>query len=388
MPIREFVIKFASRCNLACDYCYVYRGEDQNWRTQPPVMSQEVVAAAARRIAEHARRHKLRSVHVVFHGGEPLLAGTAALESAMNSMQAVMPSDTDLRLGIQTNGVLLDDQLLDLFVRYQVQVGISIDGGRAAHDRHRLHANGRGSYANVARAITALQNISQPKLLTRLLCVIDLGNDPISTYEELAEFSPPEIDFLLPLGNWSRQPPGLQRSCHPSKLSSMKRSDYTPYADWLIAMFDHWYPLSEAPSIRFFNEIINLLLGGYPGNEILGGGVPKYVIVQTDGTIEGSDSAKSMSGKGGTEISVLSHSFDDALGHPALLAERRGSGGLADACRPCPVLSVCGGGQYAHRYQVGSGFQHPSVYCPDLSHIINHVGSCVLADLKAIRYDS
>src|SRR5262249_15228527 len=74
-PIRQFVLKVHSRCNLACDYCYVYRMADQTWRDQPLAMSRETLRLAADRIAEHAARHRLSRVGVVLHGGEPLLAG-------------------------------------------------------------------------------------------------------------------------------------------------------------------------------------------------------------------------------------------------------------------------------------------------------------------------
>ena len=39
-PLRQFLIKLHSRCNLACDYCYVYTLADQTWRTKPRVISQ------------------------------------------------------------------------------------------------------------------------------------------------------------------------------------------------------------------------------------------------------------------------------------------------------------------------------------------------------------
>src|SRR5262249_19539832 len=67
-PIRQFVLKIYSRCNLACDYCYVYTMADQTWRDRPLLMSADVVRLAADRIAEHAGRHCLPRVGVVLHG--------------------------------------------------------------------------------------------------------------------------------------------------------------------------------------------------------------------------------------------------------------------------------------------------------------------------------
>jgi len=75
VPFRQFLLKVHSRCNLDCDYCYVYRHADQSWRGRPAVMSAQVVDLIAARIAEHARQHRLAAIRVVLHGGEPLLAG-------------------------------------------------------------------------------------------------------------------------------------------------------------------------------------------------------------------------------------------------------------------------------------------------------------------------
>ena len=51
VPFRQFVLKVHSRCDLACDHCYVYEHADQSWRTRPKAMPHEIVVRTARRIA-------------------------------------------------------------------------------------------------------------------------------------------------------------------------------------------------------------------------------------------------------------------------------------------------------------------------------------------------
>src|SRR5882672_10478728 len=86
-PIRQVLLKIHSRCNLACDYCYVYRHADQTWRQRPRVMAKRTIDQAAARIAEHAIHHGLSSVIVVLHGGEPLLAGAHTIDYAVRAIR-------------------------------------------------------------------------------------------------------------------------------------------------------------------------------------------------------------------------------------------------------------------------------------------------------------
>jgi uncharacterized protein len=83
-------------------------------------------------------------------------------------------------------------------------------------------------------------------------------------------------------------------------------------------------------------------------------------------------------------MTVTGNSFDDALHHPSVVARQLGLAALADSCRRCDLRRVCGGGHYAHRYRQGSGFRNPSVYCPDLTALITHIGDRVRTDLSAL----
>src|SRR5580700_10030488 len=88
--IAQYVLKVHSRCDLACDHCYVYEHADQSWRGKPKVISAEVVAQAGVRIAEHARGHSLPGVRIVLHGGEPLLAGASRLAQIAQALRAAV----------------------------------------------------------------------------------------------------------------------------------------------------------------------------------------------------------------------------------------------------------------------------------------------------------
>jgi uncharacterized protein len=374
-PFREFIVKVHSRCDLACDYCYMYKMADQSWRDQPRAMSEQTADTTAHRIGEHAREHGLREITLILHGGEPLLAGPELISRLVTTTRLSAGPGTTVHAAVQTNGVGLSDAYLALFDELNVRVGVSVDGYAEAHDRHRRYASGRGSYRAVAVALERLRRF--PHLYGGLLCIVDLGKHPVRTYQALADFGPPKIDFLLPHGTWLNPPPGRTRA-----------SASTPYADWLTEIFDYWYPKPQT-RVRLFEEIMDLLLGGASESEIVGLGPAQMVVIETDGSIEQEDTLKAAyAGATATTLHVDRDTLDAALVLPEIAARQIGVRALAPQCRTCPVRSVCGGGLYSHRYDNGTGFLNPSVYCPDLLALIRHIRGRVLRDLNANRIRS
>ena len=373
-PFRDVVLKVHQRCNLACDYCYVYEMADQSWRTRPMILSEPIWRAAADRMATHARTHELDRMRLVLHGGEPLLAGAEQLERLIIGFRAAFSGLADLRVQMQTNGVLLTAETLDMLRTLGVEVGVSLDGSRADHDRRRRRADGRGSFDAVDRALRLLTEGKNRDTFAGLLCIVDPTTDPITTYEALLEYQPPTLDLLLPHANWEIPPE------RPAGGAA------TPHADWLIAVFDRWYDAPEQEvGIRLFEDVLALVLGGTGRSEQAGLSPVAVVVVETDGAIEQVDSLKSAyPGACDTGLNVLTDSFDAALDHPGVVARQIGVDALSPICRACPEQTVCGGGHYAHRYRAGHGFRNPSVYCADMLKLIAHVRTRVRTDLDRL----
>lgn len=364
-----------SRCNLACNYCYVYTMRDQSWRRQPEIMSSATIRQVALRIAQSARSHHLADVAVVLHGGEPLLAGQAQIAFAASTIRSELEAGVLISLNIQTNGTLLTNKLLDFLLANDISVGVSLDGDRGSNDKHRTYSNGHSSYDKVVRGLELLRKEPYRKIFSGILCVIDASADPIEVFDSVLAFDPPKVDFILPHGNWTHPPP-----------SRGADSTATIYADWLIAVFDNWYsgPFQRT-GVRLFEEIIQLCLGGQSRSEAVGLSPVGLIVIDTDGSLEQVDTLKSaFSGASATGLNVFSHDFDAALTHPAIIARQVGVTALSKTCAECTIHRICGGGYYPHRYKAGSGFQNPSVYCPDLYKLIMHIGQRIMADVRRL----
>ena len=391
LPFRQYLLKIHSRCNLACDYCYMYEAADQSWRSRPLRMELGTVRRAAGLMLDQVRTHGLREITVVLHGGEPLLVGAEHLDALLDVLASTLAEHTRVRFKLQTNALLLlrDPALLTVLHRHRVQVAVSLDGTAAAHDRHRRHPDGRGSHTRTADALRLLGSPEHRALYAGLLCTVDLDSDPVETYEALLEFAPPRVDLLLPHGTWLQPPPRLATRM---PVDPPRGGEPAPYGDWLCTVFDRWYgaPRRET-GVRLFEELAVLLLGGRAASEAVGLAPVDLVVVETDGAIEQADSLKvAYDGAAGTGLDVFGNSFGTAAEHPAFRARQRGLAGLGPVCTRCPLVESCGGGLYAHRYAeepstaVGS-FAHPSVYCADLARLIRHIGQRLTRDLTGLR---
>jgi uncharacterized protein len=233
-PISGFLLKIASRCNLACPYCYVYNSPDKSWEHRPKFMSAAIVSMIAARISEHVVRHKLERVYITFHGGEPLLAGASRLASYIEILKTTIPAQVSF--GMQTNGTLLTPTILNVLSSVGSSVGISLDGDEASHDRNRYFVSGNGSYFKVRKGIELIKSKPEwARMFSGVLVVVDLKNDPISIYEELVRLKVPSVDFLLPDAHHDAPPP-----------RSNQGQRYPAYGTWLSAVFNRWYDGSSA----------------------------------------------------------------------------------------------------------------------------------------------
>ncbi|MBV9013124.1 MAG: FxsB family radical SAM/SPASM domain protein [Pseudonocardiales bacterium] len=350
----------------------MYELADQTWRLRPRRMPWAIADQAATRIAEHIHAHSLAHVTLILHGGEPLLAGPDLIAHVVTAVREAAGPRVRVDVSLQTNGVGLDAEYLRLFDTLNIRVGVSLDGDAAAHDRHRRYRNGRGSYPAVVAALERLAAGPYRHVFGGLLCTIDVRNDPVATYEALLQVNPPMIDLLLPHGTWTTPPP-----------ERVPGSPKTPYADWLIAVFDRWFDAPRQETrIRLFEEIMYLLVGGASATEAVGLSPVSVLVIETDGSIEQSDMLKSAyHGAPWTGLHVTRDPFDAALLLPSVVARQIGVKALATECRSCRIRQVCGGGLYPHRYRSGSGFANPSVYCPDLFRLITHIRQAMVAGI-------
>lgn len=371
--MHTFIWKIASRCNLDCDYCYVYKHVDQSWRAQPLTATVASARQLGRRIREHAELHQLHQVAVSLHGGEPLSVGVTRIAELIDAVESETPG-IRIRWGMQTNGTLLGPTELEFCNDRKISIGLSIDGPKAANDRHRVDHAGRSSFDATHAALRLLSSSAGRTNWAGVLAVIDLKSDPIETYQFLRTYKPPNIDFLFPLAHHDLRPAGKAAG-----------QEGTPYADWLLQIYKQW--IEETPNeimIRRFKDLITLLAGGAKVSEEWGLGPLDFLVIETNGAIQGVDTLKvTFPGAAELGLNIFSHSIDDVYRAPSIRARQERWAHLSEICQTCELVTVCGGGYIPHRYSAANGFRNPSVYCADIKKLIHEIRGDVDRRLEA-----
>lgn len=366
-PLTTFVVKVSSRCNLNCSYCYMYNLQDETYRGQPALMSDAVTEAFAKRAGDHALRHGAPSIHVILHGGEPLLMGKSRLAHWVGLVRAHCHPDVVPFFSIQSNGVMIDDEWIELLADLDVRIGLSVDGPKALHDKYRLDHSGRGSYDRVVAAIRRLRTHPRgPEIFSSVMAVASTEVSARDLFDFWMELDVPSFDISLPHANHD----------HPPADSAVR------LGDWLVEFFDCYLEANRPDlSVRYFDNMLRMFFNYPVSTDNIGGRPVDVVVVETNGSIEPTDAFKCCE-NGITQLglNVLFDEFDAVCEIPMVKALQSGRESLCSTCKGCEAVDVCGGGYMPHRFGDGH-FKNPSIYCDDLKQLITHMRGRVIESL-------
>jgi uncharacterized protein len=174
-PTELVVIQPTPFCNLDCSYCYL---PQRSVRTRMTIDTVRAIVDFLEGVQE------IRDgTPVVWHAGEPMVVPRPFYAEAFAAFSRLEGRGIRLVHSFQTNGTLLNDEWCEFIKRHGINVGVSIDGPEALHDRYRVDRQGRGTFAKVMRGVQLLRKHEIP-----FSVIAVLGMDALSAPDDVWEF--------------------------------------------------------------------------------------------------------------------------------------------------------------------------------------------------------
>lgn len=183
------IINCTNHCNMACKYCF-----EENWKEKGINKSsinqkfKEAFNLFVDFSLELSSMYSDQLVDILLHGGEPLLIDIKLLN---DFFEKVSQSTSNIRFLIQTNGTIMNDEIIQVLKKYNVIVGVSLDGTEETHDLYRVFKTGRPTYDAVIDNIKFMKENG-----LNVGCLTTLTKEALKKIDEIyTTFSSLEIDF-------------------------------------------------------------------------------------------------------------------------------------------------------------------------------------------------
>jgi uncharacterized protein len=372
----DVVVKITERCNLACTYCYFFFKDDQSHALHSPVMSERTYRRLAEFLGQGIEDLGLDTVNIIFHGGEPLLMKPARFRHLCETFRAADPHKK-MRFAIQTNGVLISDEWIDLFEEFKIGVGISMDGPARIHDAYRVDHKGRGSHAQVVAGLRKVQEAAREQRIGYgVLCVPTLESDPVHLASYfMDELEITRLNFLFMVES------------HDSEFRG-RIDEWVTYYDRLV---EYWLSRQGPPvHLTFFSEIMSGLMSDRGARMMDATRASRHnvISVSSDGHLGPDDSLKAVDSRFSIgPFSVFGTSLRGLLGSEYWRGFADGVDLAPAACGNCDWFRSCRSGDLYNRYSRTGQFERESVACEVIDAIHTRITSYLMrhgADLDQL----
>jgi uncharacterized protein len=334
MPPIQLLIKPASgSCNLRCRYCFYADVSAHRAKSSLGMMSLETLD----RLLQQTFAYAEGRVSIAFQGGEPTLAGLPFYRAYIRLVEQYNTRNLPVQHGIQTNGILLDEDWAAFLAANQFLVGLSLDGTRGNHDRYRLNPQGEGSFAQVWPKVDLLR---RHKVDFNVLTVITAD-----TARRIRTIYP----FFMEKGLVYQQyipclnPLDEPEANYPFTLTAEL------YGEFLCNLFDLWFAdvsRGRFVYIQYFDNLIAMLSGRPPITCGMTGVCTPQLVVEADGSFYPCDFYVLDEYRLGNIHTHTLAELDAARFEGDFL---KASLPRAAACEDCSYLPICRGGCRRHR---------------------------------------
>ena len=151
MKNRTIILRMTNKCNLNCTYCY-----DKKNKLKNEIEIENNIENVIKYILK-LNKDKNTTQKIILHGGEPLIVPIKVYENFLDKLLLQLPK---CRFSIQTNATLITEKHIKFFNKYNIHVGISLDGCNKEQNSCRIYKNGNSTFERVIKSMQILKSNS------------------------------------------------------------------------------------------------------------------------------------------------------------------------------------------------------------------------------------
>ncbi|MGI6457431.1 MAG: anaerobic sulfatase maturase [bacterium] len=317
-------------CNLDCTYCFYLQKSALFPEQKVHRMTVEILEEMVRQVMQTGHQQ----LSFGWQGGEPTMMGVEFFRKAVEFQKTYGRPGQSVGNGLQTNGILIDDEWCELLREYNFLVGLSLDGPEHVHDKYRFTLGGRPSHKKVEETARRLLG---SEVATNALVVV---NDYSCQYaEEIYEYHKSlGFEFMQFIPCVEPDP------ANPAQAASFSVTA-EQYGQFLCDIFDCWKRDFQdgrpTTSVRYIDSVFHTYVGIQPPECTLLQECGCYVVVEHNGDIYSCDFFVEPEWKLGN---IMEGNVQEMLNSPRQNEFGRWKAQMPQECHECEYLQHCYGG--------------------------------------------
>lgn len=342
--IKSLYLIMSTNCNLICSYCLYSPSQSGSLAKSGKNLTQREIFNALRLFQIKTCKNKRDAPdyweQITFYGGEPLL-NMKGLKFGVEMINQIKREEriwNDLKIIIDTNGTLIDDDFIDFVKKNQINLQISIDGPCMIHDSARKFKNGKGTFDRVH---TAMKRLSEKKVKFLPLITVSPAN---------INFLPESIEWLC--NNFVIDEIAMNLLMHTGKDLKI------PYGELAAEAMLSGHNIAKRFNVcdSVFDEVLKRFVTPSIASEVCGAGIK--IAAFPGGKLHACQSLENC----GAGLLGQTVDFNERCANWQEWKKR--SRFSNQDCLKCPVLGFCGGGCAASAFvALGSIHNIDPYYC-------------------------
>ncbi|MFH0859949.1 MAG: radical SAM protein [Candidatus Altiarchaeota archaeon] len=334
------IVELTRKCNLSCKYCFYEKGDITIDLDTLNKILEEVISLGKKKVTFQ------------YFGGEPFIEEIPFLEEVMD-LKRMFKDKLEMKIKIQTNGTLIDEQTVKFIKDNNIGLGLSIDGPKDIHDSQRVYCDGGGTHDDIMNSVKILREHN-----VRFGCICILTRIGLNKIPRILNFFK-SINLGFRLNPIRPYPPDNSLAITPQE-----------YGIALTELFDLWYPQFDKIRIKTLMEYSYAVTSNKTsGCWSIGNCLDRLIHIDVFGNVYPCDTFANEKSMQLGNISDRSLKEILVESYPKFARNR-----IAD-CLGCKWKELCNGGCTYNAFKVHGSIYTRDYYCASRRMVFEHISN-------------